>query len=68
MVNAMNDSMYARGNSPDSYASGYPPLMLQGVPPAYETHIPPMAQPSIQNYESFMLPQHMVSLTTSLMV
>ena len=55
-----NNSVYARGNSPDSYASGYPPLMNYGVPPAYEFRQPQITPPSIQNYETF-IPPHMVS-------
>jgi len=57
-----NSSVYTRGNSPDSYASGYPPLMMQGVPPAYEFRQPQISPPStIQNYETFVLPQHMMA-------
>ena len=55
-----NNSVYARGNSPDSYASGDPPLMNYGVPPAYEFRQPQITPPSIQNYETFV-PPHMVS-------
>lgn len=54
-----NNSIYARGNSPDSYASGYPPLVLQGMPPAYDFRPQMSPQSHIQNYETFM-PAHMM--------
>ena len=56
-----NNSIYARGNSPDSYASGYPPLVLQGMPPAYDFRPQMSPQSHIQNYETFM-PAHMVNI------
>ncbi|CBY11469.1 unnamed protein product [Oikopleura dioica] len=54
---------FARGSSPDSYASGYP-LMMHGQQHPYETqshlgHMSPQSQVPVSNYETFHLPPQM---------
>lgn len=54
---------FARGNSPDSYASGYP-LMMHGQQHPYETqshlgNMSPQSQVPVSNYETFHLPPQM---------